>query len=81
MLTDPAPYRHFGEWRESECVRWNADDRENEDVFGIQQVDTIDDAIMRRLALIPLAFQILDEEAKTIQRLQHVIERKELDEL
>lgn len=76
----PAPFRRFGEWRESACDRWNADDHENEDVFGIQQVDTVDDAIMRRLALLFSSFRMLDEAQQTVARLQNVIGRQELDE-
>ena len=43
-----------------------------EDVFGIQHGGTIDDDIMRRVALIPMLLQVLAESHTTIKRLQGI---------
>lgn len=37
--------------------------------FGISEVETIDETIIRKLALIPMALQVLKESAQTIDRL------------
>lgn len=43
-----------------------------EDVFGIQHGGTIDDAIMRQIAQIPMLLEVLSEAGKTIKRLQAI---------
>jgi len=53
-----------------------------EDVFGIQHGGTIDDDIMRRVALIPMLLQVLAESGTTIKRLKGITAeapRKELE--
>lgn len=52
-----------------------------EDVFGIQHGGTVDDDIMRRVALIPMLLQVLAESNTTIKRLQAITTEAPREEL